>query len=593
MLEPIWRVYRQYALRYWVWYLAGFLCLYGTNWLSVKIPLELGKGIDLLEQGGASSDVIAAALTIGWMGLGVIVIRTLSRVLIFTPGRYVEHDLRRAVFEHVLNLQKVDRQAFSAGDMVSRTANDITLARALVGFGTMQVVNVAVALGLTGHEMWKLSPKLTLYAAVPIVLGALAMQGGIRAIFTLTRKLQELLADLSEQVLASFQGVGVVKGFVAQPAFEKRFEERSGGLLRAGVRLAMIGGFFQPLMGVAASIALFFLLAVGGPLAIEGDVSVGQIAAFAAYLLYIVPPLRSMGWLISVVQRGRASLERIFGLLDLSVDRPERDKPQALPSGSHGFRIRELDFSYPDDSDAFALQGLSFEFQPGESTGIFGLTGCGKTTLCRLLTRVFNAQPGQIELVGEDGAVDLSAVDLDAYRRRLAVVPQVPFLFTETLAENVRLGSPFDETRLREALQSAAMERDLHQLPDGDQTIVGERGILLSGGQRQRVALARALYRKADLIVLDDVLSAVDHGTENQLVQTLRGVGRGEGHTPPTMIVVSHRVSALAHCDRIIVLDKGRLIDEGHHSELIKRPGLYAEAWKKQSDQATTQEVGA
>jgi ATP-binding cassette subfamily B protein len=290
-MQPLWRVYRRYALKYWHWYLTGFACLYATNWLSVKIPLELGRGIDVLAQGGDSADVVRAAITIGCMGLGVMLIRTFSRILVFTPGRYVEHDLRRAVFGHVLTLQKRDRIAHSAGDMVSRTANDITVARALVGFGTMQVVNVAVALGLTGHEMWKLSPELTLYAALPVAVGVFAMQGGIRAIYTLTRRLQELLADLSEQVLASFQGVGVVKGFVAQAAFEARFRERSQGLLEAGVRLALIGGFFQPLMGVAASVALFFLLAFGGPLAVSGEVSVGQIAAFAAYLLYIVPPL--------------------------------------------------------------------------------------------------------------------------------------------------------------------------------------------------------------------------------------------------------------------------------------------------------------
>ncbi len=576
--RPIWRLVKEYAWRYRWSYLAGAAFLGLTNYLSVSIPGQIGHAIDALRSGQPLGRFVAA---IAVMGAAVIAVRSLSRVLIFNPGRHVEYHLRKDLFARLLRLQPEFYARHKRGDIVSRAANDITWVRTLIGFGGLQVINVSMAVVMTGWKMMSLSPRLTLMAMLPIVVGMAAVQLGISHLFHLVRLLQQQLGEISEHVLGSLQGIAAIQGFVAEEAFVRRFEVRNEAWLRTGMRLALIRALALPLLVLAGGIAMFVIITVGGRLVLQQTLTVGQLAAFTVLLTVLLPPLRSMGWMVSVVQRGRAALERIFELMDAPMDRPEGASGVVQPAGrGPSIELRNLHFAYPDEPEREVLQGISVELPAGSVVGLCGRTGSGKSTLLRLLMRLYNPPGGEVLVDG----VDLADLDLDHWRRRMAIVPQRPFLFSDTIAANVAMDVEDDPEGVERATSMAALDQDLVALPDGLETVVGERGIVLSGGQRQRVALARGLYRGGDILILDDVLSAVDHRTEAELVETITGLARRP--EAPTVLIASHRLSALRHCDLILVLDRGRLVDAGTHAELVARPGLYRDTWQIQAQGA-------
>ncbi|MEC8425282.1 MAG: ABC transporter ATP-binding protein, partial [Myxococcota bacterium] len=393
---------------------------------------------------------------------------------------------------------------------------------------------------------------------------------------------QQQLGTVSDQVLDSFQGIATIQGFVAESRFVERFGVRIQALFRTRMKNALLSSFAFPALALSGNVAVFVVLFVGGPMAIEGELSVGGVAAFVTLLGILLPPLRSMGWMLSVLSRGRASVQRIYELLEAPIDRPEGDNPARQPAaGGPAFSVRGLSFAYPDAPDQPVLKDLSFDVPGGAVVGVFGRTGAGKSTLIRLLARLFTPPAGSI-LVGQgDDQVDLVMLDLDAWRERLAVAPQRPFLFSDSIRDNVGLADAATDAQIDRAVRQAALGPDLASLAEGLDTVVGERGIMLSGGQRQRVALARALFREqSDVVLLDDVLSAVDHETERALVGALSHVRTGSGR--PTIFIVSHRLSAIRHADTILVLDDGRLVDQGGHEHLLDRPGPYREAWLAQ-----------
>jgi ATP-binding cassette, subfamily B, multidrug efflux pump len=561
---------RLFATRY-AWphrwsFAGGAVCLLMTNWLTVTIPISLGAGIDAMTEGG---NVLDAVLSITAMGLAIIVVRTLSRVLFFNPGRDMEYQIRRDLFSHLLNLQPEFYARHRTGDIVSRASNDISWTRAMVGFGLMQVVNTTVAITLTGWRMIGISTELTLWTLVPIILALTAIQFFLRQLFVLQKQSQMELGDISDHVLGTFQGIATVQGFSAEPAFIEGLEKRNLAWHRTTMRLSVIRSLAFPLLGLAGGIGVFLLLYVGGPAAVAGELSVGDLAAFSALIAALLPPLRSLGWMLSVLQRGRASLERIFELLDEVVTTPESVQPPTTMGGNApALRIDGLNFAYPDKPDRPVLRQVSLNIPPGSVLGIVGRTGSGKTSLLRVLARLYDPPQGTVFTDG----TDITTVDRAAWRRRLAMAPQRPFLFSETIADNIALGLDTNTEAITCAATQAALGSDLQVLPQGLDTVVGQRGIMLSGGQRQRVALARALIRDADLVLLDDVLSAVDHGTEQALVSSLHAP---EGEISPTVVIVSNRISALRHADNIVVLEDGAVVDQGTHAELSQRPGLY------------------
>jgi len=552
----------------------------------VRIPLELGAGTDALRAGDESSTV-QAALMIALMGVCVIAVRTASRALVFTPGRYIEYDLRNQIMAQVFRLRTWDLSERGAGDLVSRAANDISLTRALVGYGTLQVVNIFSALTLTVWRMLQLDTRLTLITLLPIAIAGLGTTWAIRTLFPLTRRLQVQLAGISNFVLASFRGIDTIQAYGAAPAFQRRLDQVNGEYLASIMRIVRLSSGVQPILAFSSALALYLLLVQGGGMAAAGEISIGDLVALSAYLVVLIPYLRMLGWLVAIVQRGRASLERVFDILDLQPTRPDLKDPAPDPSpGPLGYRLAGLDFAYPQKPDVGVLRRLRAHIPAGRLVGIFGRTGSGKSTLLQLLARLHDPPRGQLSLLSQDGEeTDLARVNLEHLRSRISYVPQLPFLFTASVEKNIALGRSMSRDQALHAASAAGLDPDLERLPQAADTLVGERGVILSGGQRQRVALARALGRRADVLLLDDVLASVDHATERHLVRSILELARPPGGTPSTVVFVTSRLGALASADWVLVLDKGRLADQGRPQDLLQRQGPYRDAWLVQQGQ--------
>jgi len=565
-----------YVAPRWRWYVAGTVAVLLTNWMAVRIPAELATGLDAL-RATQEPAVSSAALHIFVLGAAIIVVRTASRLWFFTPARLAEFDLREDLFAKLLSLQPDFYAKYRTGDLLSRATTDITFARAFAGFATLQGANIVAALVTAIGQMAAFSPKLTLLTLVPVTVGFLVVRKGSESLMGLQRDTQRQGGLYADQLLGALQGIATIQAFGVEEPFAARLGERADQLRKNNIALAQIRALVFPLFTVSGGIAIFLLLGFGGEMVLAGELTPGQLAAFLSLIAYLVMPLRLMGFLLPVFQRAEASLERIHALIDAPVQRPEREVPATasvpVAPGAPSIHVAGLTFSYGPHP---TLTDVTLDVPAGTSLGVFGRSGSGKSTLLRVLARLENPPRGTVFVDG----VDLAGLDLDQWREHMVLVPQAAWLFSETIAENVALGLPADV--LPDAVRDAALEPDLASLPEGLQTIVGERGIVLSGGQRQRVALARGLaYGRRDtdrLLLFDDVLSAVDHHTEQLLIHTLLG----RGASRPTCVLVTHRMSALQHCDRVIVLDAGRVVQRGTHVELLAEPGVYREAWDAQ-----------
>ena len=555
----------------WRWYLAGVTAVLLTNWMSVQVPVQMAAGLDALRE---NTDASPYAWRVGALGLVIIVTRTVSRVWFFTPGRLAEFRVRNQFFSHLLLLQPSFYASQNTGDLLSRATSDVTYARAFAGFALLQACNVVGSLALGAAQMLAYSPALTLAVALPCVIAFGGMQFATRRLMALQRVSQQQLGRLADELLGTFSGVATVQAFCVEDVFNARVENRANDLRNTNLAMTRIRSVSFPLLTVAGGVATWGLLVFGAGEVHAGTVTPGDLAAFISLVAFIVLPMRMLGWLVPVFQRAEASLERIYAVLDVQPVRPDAATKLSAPDHAPALDVHELAFSFPDAPNRRVLDNVSFSIAAGETIGIYGPVGSGKTVLLRLLSRLLDPPAGSIRVNGDD----VREINLEAWRSALCVVPQTPFLFSETIRENIGFGSPDED--VRRAVHAAALDVDIATLPEGLGTVVGERGIALSGGQRQRVALARALIREAPVVLLDDVLSAVDHHTEQELITTLRSK-RGA-----TRLVVSHRLSALVHTDRVLVLDAGKLVDQGTHDELVSRPGPYADAWRIQQESA-------
>ena len=566
-------------------YLAGTVCLLATNYLSVTIPEQIGAAVDVLTTPENLDGIKPFVLNIAWMGLVVVAVRTLSRVLFFNPGRDVEYRIRRDLFGNLLHLPPSFYATQNRGDIISRASSDITWVRALIGFGGLQSINLVFALSLTLWKMGSVSWVLTGITLAPIIVGTIIVQGSIRSWYPMMKKNQEYLADISEHVLESVNGITTIQGFQAAPAFIRELEQRNKAWFDNTIQLKLVQSTIMPLVALAGATSVFLLLFYGAPLLENGTLTVGDIATFIALLAALVPYMRSLGWMLSTWQSGRAAADRVMELLDAKADYPEGDHGQLLPETVvPSIKVDGLSFAYPDDPENNILQDVSLELPAGQTLGVFGKTGSGKSTLLRVLSRMYAPERGMVHVDG----IDICDLDIYGWRRKLSTVPQRPFLFSDSVRANIALSDENDADKLDAAISLASLTQDLPALPNGLDTIVGERGIMLSGGQRQRVALARGLYQGGEVILLDDVLSAVDHENEQRLVKALSSF---QERSQPSCVIVSNRISAFRHANQIVVLDEGRVVQRGTHHELIEDEGIYREAYMAQKDATETPDL--
>jgi ATP-binding cassette, subfamily B, multidrug efflux pump len=555
----------------------GLLLVVVSNVFTAAGPWILRLGIDALTDPGASPGTIlglagllvAAAVLGGAAKYGM-------RELLNGISRRMECDLREDLFRHLLRMDARFWARWRTGDLMSRATNDTLAVRQAVGPGVMYAVNTTVMSAFALTLMFWLSPRLTLLALVPMVLLPPVVLGFGKVIHRRFERIQEQFSDLSTLVQENLTGVRLVRAYAQEEDQARRFRRLNQGYLERNLHLVRAQGLFHPILSLLTGAAMVVVLWVGGGEVMRGAITVGDFVAFTFYLNLLTWPLIALGWVVNLFQRGEASMGRLNTLLRSEPGIEAGVGRRVEPAGIRGgIEFRGVGFRYPGASRP-VLRALSFRVEPGETVAVVGATGAGKSTLVSLLPRLHDPTEGMILLDG----VPLQEWDPASLRRAIGVVPQDTFLFSDTLEANLGLGLedpvPLDP-RVVAAAGTARLDDQIRDFPRGYGTRLGERGITLSGGQKQRATLARALARDPRILVLDDALSAVDTHTETEILGALRGVLAGR-----TAFVVSHRVTAVMHADRILVLENGALVEEGTHAELLARGGSYAALLRRQ-----------
>ncbi|MCP9941287.1 ABC transporter ATP-binding protein [Cyanobium sp. ATX 6E8] len=561
----------------------GMAALVVVNLLSVSIPLLVRRVIDDLQDGFDLQDVLAQAALIVALATVMGAVRLYSRMLVFGVGRQVEADLKQQIFDHLLRQEPGWVQTTGSGEVISRATSDVENVRRLLGFAVLSLTNTVLAYALTLPAMLAIDPWLSLAAVglYPLMLMVVRLFGG--RMMRQQRRQQEALASLSDLIQEDLSGISAIKIYGQESTEQAAFAGRNRMYRDAALGLARTRSTLFPLLEGISSISLLLLLALGSGQLESGRLTIGDLVALILFVERLVFPTALLGFTLNTFQTGQVSLERVEDLLRRRplIVSPSSPQPPSQPSRG-AIEARGLTVRYPG-APRPALVDVSFVLHPGELVAVVGPVGCGKTTLARALGRMVEVEPGQLWLDG----VDITALDLEALRAQVGLVPQEGYLFTATLADNLRYGEPEAPLeRVQAAARQARLEGDIKGFPDGYNTLVGERGITLSGGQRQRTALGRALLVQTPLLVLDDALASVDNTTAAEILRSVREEQSRQRQTR-TILMISHQLSAAAACDRVLVMEEGRLVQQGHHSELLAQGGTYRRLWDR--EQATEQ----
>lgn len=554
--------------------LLGALALVVVNILSVTIPMEVRRIIDELQEGFSYDRVLRQAGWIVVLATTMGGMRLLSRQLVFGVGRQVEVELRQRLFDNMLRQEPAWVQTTGSGEVISRSTSDVENIRRLLGFAILSLTNTVLAYSFTLPFMLAIDPWLTLAAVglYPLMLGTVRLFGG--RMMRQQRRQQETLSRLSDLIQEDLSGIGAIKIYGQEVSEQEAFGSLNRHYRDSAIRLARTRSTLFPLLEGIASISLLVLLALGSGQLEAGTLSIGGLVALILYVERLVFPTALLGFTLNTFQTGQVSLERVEELLQrqpLIQDRSNHQSP-AQTAASGRLEARGLSVRY-EGAERDTLIDLSFSIEAGELVAIVGPVGCGKTTLARAFGRMVPVQDDQLFLDG----IDVTQLPLGQLRRDVAMVPQEGFLFTSTLADNLRYGDPdAPDDRVERAADQARLIQDVRGFPDGFRTVVGERGITLSGGQRQRTALGRALLVPAPVLVLDDALASVDNNTAAAILASIRAQANR------TIVMISHQLSAAAACDRILVMDNGRIVQQGRHNDLIHVPGVYRRLWERE-----------
>lgn len=556
---------------------AGLLLVLVSSAIGSVIPWLLEKAIDAIRGGAAGhvvwrlSGIIVASALVGG------VLRYLMRELVNGVSRRIEYDLRNDLFERLTSLDARFYSSMRTGDIMARLSNDLGAVRMAVGPAVMYLTNTIFGGLFALLFMLRISPALTGLAMVPLlILPAITIRMG-KAIHDRFESVQEHFSTLTTRAQENLTGARIVRAYRQEHAEIERFGALNEEYLSRNMALVRLWGTMNPLFELFGGLGAAVVLAIGGLFAVRGTITVGEFVAFGLYLTMLTWPLIALGWVVNLFQRGDASMGRLYEILDarsaVAVAEPQQHLPPAR--GGRTIEYRGVGYHYPTTSGAnprWVLRDISFVVPPGATLGVVGATGSGKSALMDLLSRLDDPQEGEILIDG----VSISRIPLGELRSEIGVVPQESLLFSDTIEANLGYGTA-DPEEGRRAAEIAQLSKTVAGFPGGYQTVLGERGINLSGGQKQRAALARALARSPNIVLLDDALSAVDTGTEADILRAL-----GQTHVGRTTLIASHRISAIRQANWIIVLDEGRVVEQGRHDELIGRAGRYSALLRRQ-----------
>ena len=551
----------------------GAFCLIFVNILSVAIPMEVRNIVDDLKEGFTFSYVLNKSTWLILMATVMGGARLISRQLVFGVGRQVEVSLRQKLFDRMLEQDPGWVQTIGTGEVITRATSDLENIRRLLGFTVLSLTNTLLAYTFTLPAMLTINPLLTFFAisVYPVLLGTVGLFGG--RMVKQRKRQQQALSELSELIQEDLSGISAIKIYGQERAEQEAFKKLNIRYRDAAINLARTASTLFPLLQGLSSISLLLLIAIGSGQLSSGTLTVGGLVALILYVERLVFPTALLGFTLNTFQLGQVSLERVEELLNHEPTIKDKDNTVNITKPISGkLEARNLSVSY-EDSPRKILDEISFKINPGEIVALVGPVGCGKTTLARALGRMIKIDKGTLFL--DDN--DVTDLKLKQLRSNIALVPQEGYLFTETLSENIKYGNPEASIKkVQESAYEARMTDDIKGFPDGLKTLVGERGITLSGGQRQRTALSRALLVDSKIIVLDDALASVDNKTASAILQTIKK------QYSKTVLMISHQLSAAAACDRILVMNDGKIVQEGTHQFLIKKDGLYKSMWERE-----------
>jgi ATP-binding cassette, subfamily B, multidrug efflux pump len=567
-----------YLRRYWKNLAWGGVAIILYNVIKVMLPLVIGHAVDDMSHGVTQQKILFHALRILLIAALSAVFLYITRQVIIGASREIEFDLRNDLFTNLERQSPSFYNTHRTGDIMARTTNDLNAVRQLLGPAIMYSANTIVYMAAALPFMYRISPRLTFFAFVPLPAASVLVQVAGNRINRRFERIQAMYSDVSAKTQENFSGARLIRAFAQEEAEIASFETSNLEYIRRSLNLARLMAMLWPSLEFLLGLAPMITLLVGGHLVIQHRISTGQFTAFGVYMVQLIFPLIAVGWVVNLFQRGTASVVRIDELLKQQPD--IADDPAlvtANPQITGTITIRNLTFAYP--TGPTVLEDINLEIPAGTSLAIVGPTGSGKSTLVNLIPRLLDATPGPDgeSTVLIDGQ-PIRSFPLDTLRASIGFVPQETFLFTETIRQNIAFGVPeATDAEIQQAATVAHIATEILEFPRGFQTMVGERGLTLSGGQKQRTAIARAVIRNPKILILDDALASVDTYTEEQILAGLQRVMQGR-----TTIFISHRISTARNADQIAVLVAGRIVERGTHDELLLLNGYYTSLDEKQ-----------